>query len=259
MDLKSVYESLLNYQEILKEKFKFENDKDELPKVLSSKIEVQNRVKSKYRDKYTEYKRLKDNLENYNKVMNEIDMHETELSEKLKYFKTQKEYEAYEKELAGLKNKRDDINFNILNDKRMLEELENDIENFEISIKLQDDEITKEKERVNVKVEEIQKELEKINEKVMKITGNIDDDLRYKFEKIVKNKDGNGIVTVTKGHCNGCYLILPAEYINMVRSNDTINFCPNCSRVLYFDETPDSIFTLDEEEMDDSEFFDLDE
>jgi len=72
--------------------------------------------------------------------------------------------------------------------------------------------------------------------------------LKFKFERIVKNKDGIGIVTISKGHCNGCYLMLPNEFVNLVRKSEEVQYCPNCSRILYHDNSPDSLFVIDYDE-----------
>ena len=77
--------------------------------------------------------------------------------------------------------------------------------------------------------------------------------------RIVRNKEGRGIVALTCGYCTGCHLVLPQEFINKVRSNDKIYFCPNCSRTLYFKEDDvaggENIFSAFGNADDDDDFF----
>ena len=74
---------------------------------------------------------------------------------------------------------------------------------------------------------------------------------------ILKNKESSGIVTVTQGHCDGCYLVLPPEFVNKIRAGKEVQYCPNCSRVLYWTEGSQGIFSFDENE-DDDDYFDTD-
>jgi predicted nucleic acid-binding Zn-ribbon protein len=101
--------------------------------------------------------------------------------------------------------------------------------------------------------------MEELEAKEKDVVDGIDEEFRAKFEKIVRNKEGRGIVAVTCGYCTGCHLVLPQEFINKVRSNDKIYFCPNCSRTLYFKEDDgangENIFSAFGNGDDDDDFF----
>ena len=62
----------------------------------------------------------------------------------------------------------------------------------------------------------------------------MDEEVIYKFEKIVRKKEGLGIVSIKNSVCMGCNMILPPQFVNDVRREEKIIFCPNCSRILYF-------------------------
>ncbi|MCG8569584.1 MAG: C4-type zinc ribbon domain-containing protein [Spirochaetes bacterium] len=259
MIINEVYDKLLNYQSILTEKFKLEEKKSELPKVLSSKNEVLNRIKKAYLSKYNQFKKLEENINVYHRRMNEMKLKQQELEEKTKFVKSQREYEALDREVGQAKQREDEYQFQLMQDQRIIEDLRNAIENYELSMKQQEEEITKETERVDSEVEKIKEKLDELKGQEETIVNDLDEGFRYKFEKIVKNKEGFGIVSILKGFCNGCHLVLPSEFINKVRSGNDIYFCPYCSRVLYYEETNDNIFALEEEEMDDDEFFEMDD
>jgi hypothetical protein len=36
--------------------------------------------------------------------------------------------------------------------------------------------------------------------------------------------------------CQGCHIVLPIQFVNVVRSAKDIEFCPYCSRILYYEE-----------------------
>lgn len=250
------YEKLLELQAILTERFKLEEKMDELPKILSSRIEVLNRLKKSYLSKYDQFKKLEDNIFSHQRLMGELSLHQKKLSEKVKVVSTQREYEALDNEISMAKKKEEEYRFHLLQDQRVIEDLRSALEKDEISIKQQEEDIVKEEERIKVELGKIKKELDSLLKKEEELTIDMDENIRYKFERIVKNKDGIGIVSVSKGHCNGCYLSIPVEFVNKIRESKDIQFCPNCSRILYYDNKPDSIFEIEGGmEEDDSDFF----
>ena len=244
MDTETIYEKLIAYQAILTEKFKFEERKDELPKVLHNKIEILNRLKKVYLGRYTQFKQIESTIIASQRYIGELSLRQKSLEEKTNIIKG-REYDAIAKEIETNKENGKKHEFKLLQEQRVLEDLRNSIERDEISIKQQEEEIHKEQERISAELAKIDQELAVLQKKEKELVGNIDNNLKFKFERIVKNKDGIGIVTISKGHCNGCYLILPNEFINLVRKNDDVQYCPNCSRILYHDDSPDSLFVID--------------
>jgi len=257
MNVNEKYDVLLEYQSILTEKFKLLQKKKELPEILSSRMEILNKLKKSYLAKYNQFKNLEENIMENQRKMNELLLQKKNIEEKTKVIKSSREYEALDKELIYSQEKEEEYRFQLLQDQRIIEDLRNALEKDKISIKQQEEDIVKEQERINVELEKIEDELKVIEEKEKAIISEIDENIKYKFEKIVKYKEGKGIVPVSKGYCNGCYLVLPPEFINNVRKGDKIYFCPNCSRILYFTGEEESIFNFEEEE--EENFFDSEE
>jgi len=83
---------------------------------------------------------------------------------------------------------------------------------------------------------EKEKELKELEKKENNLTPGIDDSILFKFERIIKNKDGIGIVAVHGDVCQGCRMTLPVQFVNDVRLGEDFKFCPYCSRVLYYEE-----------------------
>ena len=86
----------------------------------------------------------------------------------------------------------------------------------------------------------------------------------FKFERIIKNKMGIGIVAIKGNVCMGCHMILPVQFANEVRIGEEYVFCPYCSRILYYEEsgegeedyfnTEDTGALSDLDEMEDEEY-----
>ena len=98
-------------------------------------------------------------------------------------------------------------------------------------------------------------------------------EILFKFQRIIQ-RNSEGIVSVRNGVCSGCHMILPANFANEVREGEDINFCPYCSRILYYEEVSEdqaedyfdigaagSLSGLDDDEFDDenSEYGDEEE
>ena len=190
--------------------------------------------------------------------MTELSIHQKSIEEKTKTIKSHREYEALDKEKAYSVQKEEEYKFQLLQDQRVIEDLRNALEKDEISIKQHEDEISKEQERINTELDKLKNEIVRLENMENELIENVDEGFKFKFEKIVKNKEGIGIVTVSKGHCNGCFLVLPPEFINKIREGDSIQYCPNCSRILYYVDSDDTIFSFEEDENDD-DFFEADD
>ena len=99
--------------------------------------------------------------------------------------------------------------------------------------------------------------------KEKKLTDDLDSEVVFKFERIIRNKMGLGIVAIKGNVCMGCHMILPAQFSNNVRLGEDFVFCPYCSRILYYEEsvedqelffdTEDSGSLLDPDEIEEEE------
>jgi hypothetical protein len=110
-------------------------------------------------------------------------------------------------------------------------------------IQKQEEEVKKEQARIKDALKDKGKILKGLEKREKTITPGLDEEILFKFERIIKNKSGLGIVPIDGGVCNGCHMILPAQYANNVRRGEGIMFCPNCSRILF---VPDEEDTADE-------------
>lgn len=257
MEMNQTYQNLIELQQLLIERFKLEEKMKELPKMLATRKEVLNRLKKSYLMKHDQFKKLEQNIFSHQRMMGELSLQQKKLSEKVKIVTSQKEYEHLDNEIAMAKRKEEEYRFHLLQDQRVIEDLRNALEKDEMAIKQQEDEIQREEERIKNELLEIEKAQDDIKKKEEMLTSDLDDGIRYKFERIVRNKDGIGIVKVIKNFCTGCYLTIPLEFINKIRENESVQFCPNCSRILYYEESGEDIFALDDEiEESDSDFFD---
>jgi len=178
MDMEKNYTNLLSLQDILTERFKLEQKMEELPKMLSSRVEVLNRLKKSYLSKHEQFKKLEDNIFSHQRLMGELSLQQKKLAEKVKIVSTQKEYESLDNEIAMAKKKEEEYRFRLLQDQRVIDDLRSALEKDEISIKQQEEDIVKEEERINAELEKIKKETEELSKKEDSLTSEMDENIR---------------------------------------------------------------------------------
>ena len=234
--MKKTYEKLKILQSILMQEFNAEAELDEIPREL-------NEIKRKFVKVERSIKEMETAADNNTKKLKELEKQKGELQRsKEKYggqiplIKTQKEYEALTSEIAQLDEKLVVTEEEELNATQEIETLNKEIEGKKQLHENLKNEIAEKEKEVKHLVTKKQKELDKYLKEKDKTSSGLDEEIIYKFEKIVKKKEGIGIVSIRNGVCMGCNMSLPPQFINDVRREEAIIFCPNCSRILYYFE-----------------------
>jgi uncharacterized protein len=241
--MQEVYAKLRGLQDILSRKFEVERDMKEIPKILTTKIELMNRLKKSYVDKNEEINAKKQRIKEIRNKMLEAEMERDKYEQQMDNIKTQREYEALDKEIKTAAEKESDLRNQLQKEEKILEEMVSNIEREELMIKKQEEEIKSEQSRIKHELKEKGKLLKNLEKEESKIAPGLDEEILFKFERIIKSKSGVGIVPILKDICTGCHMILTAQFTNDVRLLDKIMFCPNCSRILFYQEDEEDIDT----------------
>jgi len=235
--MQEIFEKLQQLQDVLSRKYKIEKEIEEIPKAISMKTEMLNRMKKSYIEKNNVYEKTQSRLKDLRHQMIEAERLREDSEGKMDQISTQREYEALEKEIKDASEKEQFLRKEIQKEERNLEELKEGLEREEKLISLQEDELNNENQRIEDETGSKKQELDALIEgEEKKIVPDIDEDIVFKFERIIKNKEGLGIVPIRKGVCSGCNMILPVQFVNDVRSEEDVLFCPYCSRILYWDD-----------------------
>ncbi|BDS08376.1 hypothetical protein NT6N_34160 [Oceaniferula spumae] len=82
-------------------------------------------------------------------------------------------------------------------------------------------------------LEENNKRLAEVKAERAKLAENIDDDQLSLYDRLMKSKGGDAIVSAEKSQCSGCHMkLVPATMIS-VQSEKEVTQCENCGRILY--------------------------
>ncbi len=91
-------------------------------------------------------------------------------------------------------------------------------------------------------VEELRATIGKQHQKRDKLAAEIDPGLLSRYNMIFQRRAGLAVAVVKPvnrdGKCSGCQRLLPPQVYNEIQKQLTIQFCPSCQRILYYEAPP---------------------
>lgn len=239
MTIAETFENLKSLQKILVEKYALEEKVENAPKQLQVQDEALARSKKEYIAINSEYDQVKDVVLKL-RVDLEAAVKSREEGEKgMDNITTHREYEALEKQINEATARETDLRRDLQHQEKKLTDLNEQLKNKEGEINFQESDLAASKSTLDNEINGYKEKLEELKAKENQITPNLDQEIIFKFERIIQ-RNSEGIVSVKNGVCSGCHMILPAQFANIVREGESINFCPYCSRILYYEEVPET-------------------
>jgi len=229
------FENLKDLQTILVEKYSLESKVSSAPKQLEVQESALARSKKEYIAVNTEYEEVKAKVASIELELDEA-IKSREAGEKgMDNITTHREYEALEKQINEAKTREDEYRKEKSREEKALAELKENLKNKEEDIEFQEKDLAASKESLDKEINAYKEKLTELKAEEDKITPKLDQEILFKFERIIQ-RNAEGIVSVKNGVCSGCHMILPAQFANIVRTGENINFCPYCSRILFYEE-----------------------
>jgi len=246
------FENLQKMQEILAEKNRLEAEILEDPGNLAIQKNLLERLKTEYIAKDKEAKSLAEKIAVLKAELSATEKKKEDSEQAMDNIKTQREYESLDKEIADANKKASEIRRDLQYFDGEFRRLEDEIAQTQAQIEQNESEIAKKSEVLQDSVNSKKREIERLEQEKRIIAPDMSEDDIFKFERIIKNKKGKGIVAVKDGACEGCHIVLPPQFINEVRDAEQIQYCPYCSRILFYEKTQTPIIN-DDDVFDDSE------
>ena len=236
MEMSEVFDNLKELQDILSEKYSIEAKIEDAPKRLSTQEEDLQLKKKDFIVKsslYDEKRKLVGSLKT--KLAEAIAAREK--GEKgMDSITTHREYEALQKEIDEASALEQQIRKDLQKEEKNLAELNESIDNDRKNIDSSVEDYNAGLAVLDSEIEGHKSRLAELESKEKQYEEGIDPDIIFKFERIIKSKQGKGIVAVKGNVCDGCHMILPAQFANEVHDGEKIVFCPYCSRILFYQE-----------------------
>lgn len=200
--------------------------------LLMEKLEEERGLTDLEKDRFKELQR--------NRRQEEM-MLETEIQriakseEKLLLVKTNKEYQAALKEIALAKESNSEREEKVLNILEKLDVLGREVGKRERDFDAMSKKFNKEKSELKKKLKGFERQLAEKTEDREKLLPQIEPKMLQLYEKIKKGRQGIAIVPARDGFCQGCNLGMPPQLSNEVQKGVDIVVCPNCNRILYWE------------------------
>ena len=243
-----VFENLKSLQEILVQKYELEGKKSDAPKQLSNQEDLLAKTQKEFIEQKSNYDATQEKVSQLKAQLEEAVKSREEGEKGVANSTTHREYEALEKQISEAKLLEEQVRKDLQHEEKDLAELNERLKNSEELIKFQESELNSSRESLNKELSSYDNKLAKLKVEEDKVTKNINDiysneenaelkaqEILFKFQRIIQ-RNSEGIVSVRNGVCSGCHMILPANFANEVREGEDINFCPYCSRILYYEE-----------------------
>jgi len=240
MLMEELFERLRTFQELLLERVAIEKEVRELPKSIAAQEEVLTRARKSYGERSQRLSDAQSRVGELRAELADVVAHKDKSEQQMDQISNPREFEALNKEITEAGLKEDQLRKDLKREDENLREAETEVLSSETLIKSQEEEIEAKRAKIKNEEQSMKTRVVELKEKEHETTSDIDTEVVFKFERIIKSKQGVGIVPVKGVVCSGCSMILPAQFVNEVRQSDKIVFCPYCSRVLFYQEGDES-------------------
>ena len=234
--MQEVFDKLRDLQGVLAKKFAVLEEIKEIPRTLETKEELLNRGKRTYIEKHERLEKTVEELKALRTALDEAELARENSEKLMEQISTQREYEALEKEIKDAAAREQSLRKSLLAKEKYLSELQEQLEEHEQLMEIQEEEVKTETEKKDMLLAQNHDQIALLEQHEADLTPGIEESILFKFERIIKNKAGIGIVPVHGHVCQGCHMTLPVQFVNDVRKGEDFRFCPYCSRVLFWED-----------------------
>jgi len=158
------------------------------------------------------------------------------LQTQLYQLKTNKEYAAMLKEIAGSRADASVIEDRILEILDKMDAQKGKVEQEKKIFQEEEIKTADEKKKIETRVKEIDDKLAQLSSEGERQKAGIDPKMLAHYEKVMHGRAGIGIVPVKIDMCGGCNMFVPAQTINLIKMYDNIINCEMCQRILYLQD-----------------------
>lgn len=153
---------------------------------------------------------------------------------RLMSIKNNKEYLALLREIEETGKVNANKEDSVLDCLEELEKLNMEFEAKEKGLSAMRDSIESEKRAVAKEVASIHEELSDTEKSRENLGRAINPQLLAKYEQIKTISGGIAVALVNNATCSECHLSIPPQMYNELQRQDTLRFCPNCQRIIYW-------------------------
>lgn len=154
---------------------------------------------------------------------------------KLQGVRTGKDYQAAQREIANTKQMMSDREEEIVKLLDALAASQKLVAAHEADVDKLREIVAAEEAQTSAKVAEVDASLAGQRAEREQVAAKVDPDLMKRYAHI-RQRRGVAVVPVERGTCTGCRMTIPPQLYNMVQRGTSIETCPSCARLIYWDE-----------------------
>ena len=154
--------------------------------------------------------------------------------DRLMEVKTNKEYLAMQKEIAGAERDTRSIEDLILENLLAGDELGGDVKRAEIDLAAERPAGEEERRAIETKGQELENDIARELAQRQHVVGDLDPEALALYEQVARARRGVAVAEARAGHCSICNVRLRPQVFNEIRRNERVIQCESCQRILYF-------------------------
>ena len=232
-NLKDQIRKLVELQIMDEEIFRFKRELREKPEELEA-------LKIEFESKKVKQKSLEEKLKSVQVIQKELEL-DLRVKEEgiakadasLALLKTNKEYQARLLEIENLKADKSIVEEKILLGYDEVDAARKTLDVEKATVVQYEKEFNAKKKQVDDDVAVIGDQLKVKESQRSRIAPEVRPDYLSRYERILNNKDGLGIVKVVNQSCGGCFMHLTEQVLNELKKYEQIIACDQCARILY--------------------------
>jgi uncharacterized protein len=162
----------------------------------------------------------------------------SKFKDQLMEVKTNKEYQAMQKEIATAEREVRSFEDRILDNMEEAEALQAEVKRTEADLKKEQAAIAEARRALDTEREVVEANVARLTADRAALVREIPSSALALFDHISRSRRPPAVVEAREGHCSFCHVRLRPQVFNEVRRNNQLIQCESCQRILYFAGTP---------------------
>ena len=234
--MKDMLDRLVHLQETDERIVAFQKEEEKIPQEIMEKEKTVGLLEEEHNQIRATLDGLENQISELNRELEEVKEHQRRSQARALAVKTQREYQAVQRESEIARKRRGELESQIkefMEEKGVIEESYLDVES---RIGVETKTLKKERSEADNRLKKIQSEREDLEKNREVEASLIDPVLLGKYQKVFERYRGKGVVRVSGAVCNGCFMTIPPQLYNQVLAQGGVHQCPNCGRIIYVDQ-----------------------
>jgi predicted nucleic acid-binding Zn-ribbon protein len=158
----------------------------------------------------------------------------SKFKDQLMEVKTNKEYQAMQKEMAVAERDVRSHEDKLLDHMELAETSAAELKAAEQALKAEQAEVAAEQKTLDARHVELEQEIARLSGERQSVVGSLSKEVLSLFERVAHGRRGVAVAEAKDGLCTVCHVRLRPQVFNDARRNDSIIQCESCTRILYY-------------------------